>query len=350
MTTIQTPEKTPSAPVAPRGTAAESAGSSKPPSALAALKAYASIARPDHWFKNVFMALGVLLAYFYHPELLQQNTLIQILWAVATTCLIASSNYVLNEILDAPTDRSHPVKRNRPIPAGQVQLSVAYVEWILLGALGLILARALNWPFFCSGLFLLVMGLIYNVPPVRSKELPYVDVVSESINNPIRLLLGWFAIAPAEFPPVSLLIAYWMIGAFFMASKRFAEYRSIADPVRAGAYRSSFRHYNEQKLLISMFFYTTAFALFLGVFIIRYHLELILIVPLIAGFVSYYLHISFKQESAAQNPERLYREKGLMIYLVLCVLAFFGLMFVHIPALYDLFNVPPSAVSPLWKF
>ncbi len=296
------------------------------------------------------MALGVLLAYFYHPELLHQNRLSQILWAVATTCLIASSNYVLNEILDAPTDRSHPVKRNRPIPAGQVKLSLAYAEWIFLTALGLLLAAALTWPFFYSGLFWLVMGLIYNVPPVRLKELPYVDVVSESINNPIRLLLGWFAVAPAEFPPVSLLIAYWMIGAFFMASKRLAEYRSLADPVSASAYRSSFRHYDEQKLLMSMFFYTTTFALFLGVFMIRYHLELILIVPLVAGFVSYYLHIAFKQESAVQHPERLYREKGLMVYLVVCVLALFGLMLLQIPALYDLLKVEPSAVSPLWRF
>src|SRR5205814_80784 len=141
-------------------------------------------------------------------------------------------------------------------------------------------------------------------------EIPYMDVLSESINNPIRLLLGWFAVAPSAFPPMSLLIAYWMIGAFFMASKRFAEYRSIANRETAGAYRSSFRHYDEQKLLISMFFFTTCFALFLGVFIIRYHLELILIVPLVAGFVSYYLHIAFKKESAAHSPEKLYREKG----------------------------------------
>jgi 4-hydroxybenzoate polyprenyltransferase len=311
---------------------------------------YVSIARPDHWFKNVFMALGILLAYFYHPELLRQNTLWQILWAVAATCLIASSNYVLNEILDAPTDRSHPVKRYRPIPSGQVWLPLAYAEWIFLGVLGLVMAALLNWAFFASGLLLLVMGVIYNVPPVRSKELPYVDVLSESINNPIRLLLGWFALAPLEFPPVSLLIAYWMIGAFFMASKRFAEYRSIADPAAAGAYRSSFRHYDEQKLLISMFFYTTTFALFLGVFIIRYHLELILIFPLVAGFVCHYLQIAFKPNSAAQNPERLYRERGLMVYLVICVIAFIGLMFVNIPVLYDWFNVQPSTVSPLWKF
>lgn len=311
---------------------------------------YASIARPDHWFKNVFMALGVVLAYFCHPEAFGPQTAFMIAWAVLCTCLIASSNYVLNEILDSPTDRSHPVKRNRPIPSGQVLLPIAYMEWLVLGAIGLLMAAAVNWAFFGAGLFLLVMGMIYNIPPIRSKELPYVDVLSESINNPIRLMLGWFAVTNLEFPPVSLLIAYWMIGAFFMASKRFSEYRAINDPAAAAAYRSSFRHYDEQKLLVSMFFYTTCFALFLGIFIIRYHLELILIVPLVAGFVSYYLHIAFKCESAAQSPEKLYRETGLMVYLVLCVLAFLALMFVQIPALYDWFNVPSSNLPSLWRF
>jgi decaprenyl-phosphate phosphoribosyltransferase len=318
-------------------------------SALAALLPYVSIARPDHWGKNVFMALGVVLAFFCHPDGFGIEALLAVIWAVAITCLIASSNYVLNEILDAPTDRSHPVKRHRPIPSGQVNLGIAYAEWLVLGAVGLAMAYALNFPFFCSALFLLVMGVIYNVPPIRSKELPYLDVVSESINNPIRLLLGWFAVAAAEFPPISLLVAYWMIGAFFMASKRFAEYRSIGNREAAGAYRSSFRYYDEQKLLISMFFYTTCFALFLGVFIIRYHLELILIVPLVAGFVSYYLQIAFRPDSAAHSPERLYREKGLMVYLSFCVLAFTGLMFVRIPVLYDWFNVVPSNIPPLWR-
>jgi 4-hydroxybenzoate polyprenyltransferase len=311
--------------------------------------AYLAIARPDHWFKNVFMALGVFLAYFYHPDLFGPMTLLTIVWAFAITCLAASSNYVINEILDAPTDRSHPVKRHRPIPSGRVRLPIAYAEWIGLGVLALGLAATLNWPFFAATLMLLVMGVVYNVKPLRAKEHPYVDVLCESINNPIRLLLGWFAVTAAEFPPVSLLISYWMIGAFFMAAKRLAEYRALGNREVAGTYRRSFRHYNEEKLLISMFFYTTCFSLFLGVFIIRYHLELILIFPLVAGFICTYLRVAFKRDSAAQNPERLYREKGLMLYLIVCVLAFIGLMFVQIPMLYTLFHVQPSQVAPLWK-
>jgi decaprenyl-phosphate phosphoribosyltransferase len=318
--------------------------------AMARARAYVAILRPDHWFKNGFMLLGVLLVLFYHPETLGAP----MLWRVATgfcaACLVASSNYVINEILDAPTDRHHFAKRHRPIPSGLVYLPAAYAEWIGVGLLGLFVASRLNWSFFFTALLLLVMGVIYNVPPIRSKEHAYIDVLSESVNNPIRLALGWFAVIRSEIPPVSLLVAYWMAGAFFMACKRFAEYRSIGDPTAAAAYRTSFKHYDEERLLISILFYATSLALFLGVFIIRYHLELILIFPFVAGFLCHYLHVAFKKDSACQNPEHLYREKGLMLSLSVSVVAFVLLMFVHIPWLYTLFSVAPSRVLPLWSF
>lgn len=321
----------------------------KRPTFFAIVKAYISIARPDHWFKNVFMALGIVLAFFYHPDLINLASLGQLAFAVMITCLLASSNYVINEILDAPTDLSHPVKRHRPIPSGLVWLPLAYAEWLALGIMGLALAWQVNTYFFISGAFLLVMGMIYNIRPVRAKDLPYVDVLTESINNPIRLLLGWFSINPTEFPPVSLLISYWMIGAFLMAAKRFAEYRSLANPEMAGAYRNSFRYYNEDKLLTSMFFYSTSFALFLGIFIVRYKIELIVIMPLVPGFVSYYMYVAFKKGSPVQYPEKLYRESGLMLYLSICIVAFMACMFVEIPGLYSFFNVPPPEFSPLWR-
>ncbi|RIK80393.1 MAG: prenyltransferase [Planctomycetota bacterium] len=310
---------------------------------------YISIARPDHWCKNVFMALGVVLAYFYEPTLWGPHSLAMIALGVLATCLVASSNYVINELLDAKHDRHHPVKCQRPIPSGRVRESWAYAEWIGLGVVGLGLSWIVGPPFFATAALLLFMGLIYNIPPIRTKELPYVDVLSESVNNPIRLGLGWFAAGQTAVPPLSLLIAYWMVGAFFMGAKRFSEYRSIGDPAVAAAYRSSFRHYDESKLLVSLFFYATATALFLGIFIVRHHMELILCVPLMAGFFSYYLHVALKHESAAQAPERLYKERGLMIYLVICLLAFVACMFVSIPALYEWFGAEPSRVTPLWK-
>ena len=269
--------------------------------ARASIAPYFSIARPDHWFKNVFMLLGALLGMFYHAEVFSAAILLHVAWGFVATCLLASSNYVINEILDARTDRSHRVKRHRPIPSGLVRLPIAYAEWLLLGAAGLAASFALSPSFALAGGTLLLMGVLYNVPPIRTKEWPYLDVLSESVNNPLRLLLGWFVVSPHDVPPVSLLIFYWMIGAFFMASKRFAEYRMIGDKSSAGSYRGSFKFYDEQRLLISMFYYATAAALFLGVFIVRFKLELLLSVPLIAGSFSYYLKVALKPDSAAQR-------------------------------------------------
>src|SRR6478672_3301857 len=98
------------------------------------LRAYVQIARIDHWFKNAFMLLGVVLAVFYEPGVASWSSLVPLTIAVVATCLVASSNYVLNELLDGANDRLHPEKRYRPVPSGRVRPALAYAEWILLAA------------------------------------------------------------------------------------------------------------------------------------------------------------------------------------------------------------------------
>jgi 4-hydroxybenzoate polyprenyltransferase len=309
---------------------------------------YVQMARVDHWFKNAFMLLGVIVALFVEPALLRLDVLPILLLAFVATCIVASSNYVLNEMLDAPYDRKHPVKKHRPAAAEQVRRRWALAEWLGLGALGLGLSLLVNRWFAVAALALWVMGVLYNVKPVRTKEVPYLDVLSESVNNPIRLFLGWFPLIPDRVPPLSLVLSYWMVGAFFMALKRFAEYRSIGDRETAIRYRRSFRHYDEERLLLSVFFYAITAALFAGVFIVRYHLELILGIPLGAGLLAYYMKLGLKRDSPVQNPERLYRERGFMLYATASLVVFVLLMFVRIPALYSAFNVDLVKTAPLW--
>jgi 4-hydroxybenzoate polyprenyltransferase len=329
--------------VSPDGSLAAKSG------AWTRVRPYVQIARADHWFKNAFMLLGVLLAVFYRPELFTLTSVWTLAAALVVACLVASSNYVLNEVLDAPLDREHPTKKDRPAARGEVSTPVAVLLWGALGAIGVTAAFALNAPFGLSALAFWVMGVIYNVPPVRSKELAYIDVLSESVNNPIRLALGWFALIPDRLPPLSLVLAYWMVGAFFMATKRFAEFRAIGDPERAARYRRSFAYYNESRLLSSMIFYVTSCALFSGIFIVRYKVELILCVPFVAGFFASYVTLGLKEDSAAQNPEKLYREKSFFAYAIGTTLLFIVLMFVEVPALYSWFGVEPSSFEPLWR-
>src|SRR5262249_40094202 len=161
--------------------------------------------------------LGTLLALFYQPDLFNSTSLWSFVLALFATCLVASSNYVLNEILDGPTDKLHPKKKFRPVPSGAVSLPVAYAEWLLIGFAGLAPAFSLHVSSGASALTLWILGVTYNVRPIRTKEWPYIDVLSESANNAVRLLLGWFALVTTSVPPISLTLAYWMLGAFFMA-------------------------------------------------------------------------------------------------------------------------------------
>jgi 4-hydroxybenzoate polyprenyltransferase len=292
--------------------------------------------------------LGILLAFFYEPALFTWASVPQFGLALLATCLVASSNYVINELLDAPADRFHTDKKYRPVPSGKVRPVSAVLEWLLLAVAGIVTALQLNFTFSVSALSLWLMGIVYNVPPVRAKELPYLDVLSESVNNPIRLFLGWFALIPNKVPPLSLVLAYWMVGAFFMATKRFAEYRHIGDPDIAAKYRKSFGYYSENRLLVSMFFYAITCALFVGIFIVRYRLELILFVPVAAGFFAYYLRLGLQDHSPVQHPEKLYRERGFLLYTILSGVLFVLLMFTHVPMLYNLFNVEPARLDPLW--
>ena len=284
---------------------------------------YLKLLRADHWFKNVFMLPGTAIAMVLTGAPLD---IVKLLVGIASACLIASANYVLNEWLDADFDRFHPVKKDRPSVVGGLNPALVYTEYALLTVAGLGLGALISPHFVAAGASLWLMAILYNVKPFRTKDRVYLDVLSESVNNPIRLALGWFVVTSFPLPPSSLSLGYWMLGAYLMGVKRYAELRSIGAET-AALYRRSFQTYTEEKLLISIQFYASSASFFLGVFLIKHRIELLVTLPFIAAAFAWYLHIGMKQESAASTPERLYRETGFISYLVLVVLLI-GVVFV----------------------
>lgn len=301
------------------------------------LLAHLRITRLDHCIKQAFILPGIILAVALARQPLNWLLAVHVLIGLVAATLISSSNYVLNEMLDAPFDRLHPTKKNRPAAQGLVHFGWGYVQWILMLLAAVGLACFISTNFVFSVVALWVMGCIYNIPPIRSKDLPYVDVLSESINNPLRFCLGWYIVTPTLIPPLSLLLSYWMLGAYFMGLKRFSEQRQINNSTVAASYRKSFRYYTTESLLNSVVFYGTASMLFFGAFIMRYRMELILAFPLVAWLMAIYFSLAFQPESAVQNPERLYREPRLMLALGLCIVAFTALLFVDLPWIPALF-------------
>jgi decaprenyl-phosphate phosphoribosyltransferase len=310
------------------------------------LKAHLAIARLDHSIKNLFVLPGIIVPLSIYPALLNAHLIVTLVWAFIAITLVACSNYVINEVLDAPFDRLHPTKKNRPAARGLVNIPLAYVQWILMMVAGVAIGWTISKPFAITALVLWLMGCAYNIKPLRTKDVPYLDVLTESVNNPLRMLLGWYAVAAWLVPPLSLLMCYWMIGCYFMALKRFSELKEIGDRSVAGAYRASFKRYTPESLLVSVVFYASTAMLFFGAFVIRYRIELLLGFPLVALVMAIYFKLAFKHNSAVQNPEKLYREPGLMLWFAATVIVMVMLLFVRLPWLEGAFMPTQQLVQP----
>lgn len=292
---------------------------------------YLRIARLDHWPKNIMMIPGALLGVLIE-DLPVADQALTFLVALLGTCFIASANYTINEFLDRDFDRHHPVKQKRALVGQDVSMKAIAFQYSILAITGLLLLYPLNLTAFLGGLSLLLMGVIYNVRPMRTKEVVYFDVISESINNPIRLIIGWGSVTSLILPPISLIFCFWFGGAFLMAAKRYSEFRYINSPIVASKYRKSFEHYTELSLLLSSFFYALLSIFMLAIFLIKYRSEFLFCFPFVAVVFTWYLALSHKGgKSVAMEPEKIYQNRPfLAVVLLTCIVAIF-MFFVDIP-------------------
>ncbi len=255
---------------------------------------------------------------------------------LASAVLVASANYVINEWLDREFDRYHPEKSQRAAVQREMSGAVVLAEYAVLLVLGLALAALVNPTFLVAAVLLGVSGVTYNVGPVRTKDRIYVDVLSESVNNPIRLLMGWAMVDATSLPPASLVLAFWFGGAFLMNSKRLAEYRDIvaSDGLEVlGRYRRSFRYYTENRLSVANLVYALSCAFFMAIFLIKYRVEYILLFPCIVALFGVYYALALTPDSVARKPEKLYRARPVILAAAATGAVFAFTTFVDMPGL-----------------
>ena len=280
---------------------------------------YIKICRPDHWLKNIFILFGHVVAITLVLDFqIEWRHISLAILSLIPACLIASANYILNEILDAPFDAMHPTKKHRGIPAGKVEVSILW--WIKAGLIvsAFLLAWlfGFNWAYQAALALLLISGIVYNVKPLRLKDRAFMDVIAESFNNPIRLWLGYYALAAPNFvPPISIVLAWWFFGALLMTGKRYSEFRFIADAELSGRYRRSFQVYTEKSLILAMITYANLFCFCTGVAMAVYPRlnDLVFVFPLIVLAVVAYFQHAMKEETARLEPEQLLQNPWVIV-------------------------------------
>ncbi len=184
------------------------------------------LARPTQWAKSLFVVLGPLYGlrdHPYSPELAKAA-----LVAAAAFALASSACYCINDILDAPKDRHHPRKRNRPVASGAVSHAAAWALALVLAAaaaaLTLMLPTAVRWPL------LAVIGLyVLNVTAYSAfmKHVAVLDVLSLSSGFVLRVVGG--CVAAAIAPSTWLLNVTFFLSMFLAFGKRLGERRLLGD-------------------------------------------------------------------------------------------------------------------------
>ena len=169
------------------------------------------LARPRHYAKNLLILAPLFFGLeFENIALLQQSLL-----AFVAFSLAASAIYSFNDLIDAESDRRHPVKQNRPIAAGQVSPQVAriFMLALLIGAWGITLwlpNRVILW----IGLYV-VLNLAYSI---RLKHMAILDVFLISLGFLLRLEVG----STATGIPLStwIVLLTFMLALFIGLAKR----------------------------------------------------------------------------------------------------------------------------------
>ncbi len=87
---------------------------------------------------------------------------------------------------------------------------------------------------------------------------------------------------------------------------------------------------------MSCFVYALLSTLLVGFFLVKYRIEHLVACPLVIAMFAHYLALSLHAGSVAQKPEKLFREKRLMVITGATALSLVGLSFISLPRLHGL--------------
>lgn len=268
-----------------------------------------------------------------------------VLQATAVFCLITSSVYIFNDIIDAPSDRLHPLKKNRPIASGKVPIPTALFIAILLFTISMWLALQISFFFFFLSFLYVLLHFAYTL---WLKHIPILDVMAIASGFILRVYAG--AVAIDAHINVWLLLCVVSFSLFLAIGKRRSE-KTLLRSKSLKAQRQVLSHYPENLLGIytSMFANTTwlTYALFTfqqQVFITQGNVLtlmadlprafvnqklLMLTIPLVIYGVMRYLQLIYDQDKGESPEEVLLNDWPLIltvgIWVILLIIIIYGI-------------------------
>lgn len=179
--------------------------------ALAALAGLVRLMRPWDWPRNLLMLAPLALAVRdYDPVLAGQAGL-----ALLLLCAASSAIYILNDACDRNLDARHPLKRNRPLPAGAVHLAAALFLAAALAATALFFAWRFNGLFFEVVAIYLALGALYCL---LLRRFAILDVLAVGLLYVLRVNAG--AALLASQVSVWMAVAVFLFGVFAALARR----------------------------------------------------------------------------------------------------------------------------------
>ncbi len=174
----------------------------------------ARLMRTNQWMKNAVIFVSVI----FSGKLFEVQPFFSSLIACIVFCFLSSGLYIINDILDAPSDRRHPVKKLRPIASGEVSVRTAVVIAVTLFAGALTTAVYFSPAFFILCLLFICLNVAYST---TLKSYAVIDIFSISFSFMVRAYAG--EVVTGFHIPVWLRLTIFFLSLFIASIKRNAE-------------------------------------------------------------------------------------------------------------------------------
>lgn len=285
--------------------------------------------RPKQWTKNL---LFVFPAIVFDGQLFDPQAFFRVFASFALLCLISGTVYIINDLIDIESDRQHPRKKLRPLPAGELPVQLAIVAALLLPLFSLAVAAALSIGLaVILGLYL-IMQIAYSFV---LKHIVIVDVLTITIGFIMRVAAG--AVVISVSPSPWLYACTGLLALFLVVGKRRQELITLGD--HAVNVRRIYQDYN-LPLIDDMLRVVTTGTL---ITYILYTIEVptkvgdnlaLMTVPFVMYGLFRYLYLIHVRGEGSAPDEVLLRDRPLQIDILLTALTFIVILYV-IPALHN---------------